>query len=95
VFPHLAQWHARYFSNHEFSVSWLYCHAKERRTFLVFLLGAAHNDVQCVIGQRPLQRLRLIPRRAQPDVALFLGGQDALTSSPALKAIAASRMGIR
>jgi len=27
-------------------------------------------------GKRPLQRLRLIPRRAHPDVKLLVGGQD-------------------
>ena len=33
-------------------------------------------DHQRPIRQRPLQRLRLAPGRAHPDVALLLGGQD-------------------
>jgi hypothetical protein len=31
----------------------------------------ARDDLQCVIRQRSLQRLRFIPQRAQPDVALL------------------------
>jgi hypothetical protein len=42
----------------------------------IFLLGAAHHDLERIIGQRPLQRLRLIPRRARPNVALLVGRQD-------------------
>ncbi len=37
---------------------------------------AAHDNLQDVIGQRPLQRLGLVPRRAHPDVAFCLIGQD-------------------
>jgi hypothetical protein len=33
-------------------------------------------DQQHPIRQRPLQRLRLAPGRAHPDVALFFAGQD-------------------
>src|SRR6185437_16258385 len=33
-------------------------------------LRAAHNDPQHIIRQWPLQRLRLIPRRGHPDIAL-------------------------
>ena len=36
---------------------------------LVFLVRAAHHDLQRVISQLPLQRFRLIPRRAHPHVA--------------------------
>ena len=43
---------------------------------LVFLVSAAHHDLERVIRQWPLQRLRLIPRRTHPDVALFIRGQD-------------------
>ena len=42
----------------------------------VFLVGAACNDTQCVVWQGPLQRLRLVPRRAHPDVALFVRRQN-------------------
>jgi hypothetical protein len=34
---------------------------------------APHDDLQRIIRERPLQRLRLIPRRAHPNVALFIG----------------------
>src|SRR5258707_11881553 len=46
------------------------------RRHLVFLIGPAHDDLQGAIGQRTLQRLRLVPRRAHPDIAFFLIGQD-------------------
>jgi hypothetical protein len=36
----------------------------------VFLVGAAHDDLQRVVRQWPLQCLSLVPRRAHPDVAL-------------------------
>jgi hypothetical protein len=39
---------------------------------LVLLVLSAHHDPQRIIRQRPLQRLGLIPRRAHPDVALFV-----------------------
>jgi hypothetical protein len=42
----------------------------------VFLVGTPHHDVEHVIRKRSLQRLRLIPRRAHPDIALLVGGQD-------------------
>ena len=42
----------------------------------IFLVLAAHHDLERIIGQWPLQRLRLIPRRAHPDIALFVGDQD-------------------
>ena len=42
----------------------------------VFLIPAAHHQRDRVIRQRPLQRLRLVPRRAHPDVALLVGDQD-------------------
>ena len=43
---------------------------------LVFLVRAARNNPDRVVGQGPLQRLGLIPRRAHPDVALLIGRQD-------------------
>ena len=42
----------------------------------VFFVCAAHHDLENVIRQRSLQRLRLIPWRAHPDIALLLGSQD-------------------
>jgi hypothetical protein len=42
----------------------------------VFLVRATHDDLQDIVGQRPLQRLGFIPLRSQPDVALFIGSQD-------------------
>jgi hypothetical protein len=38
-------------------------HRSRRR--LIFLVGAAHDDLERVVGQWPLQRLRLVPRRAR------------------------------
>jgi len=46
------------------------------RCKLVFLIGAAGDDLQSIIRRRTLQRLRLIPRRPHPDVALFVRGHD-------------------
>ena len=43
---------------------------------LVLLVRSPRDDLQGVIRQRPLQRLRLVPRRAHPDVALFVRRQD-------------------
>jgi hypothetical protein len=43
---------------------------------LVFLVGAARNDLQRVVRQRALQRLGFIPGRTQPHVALFIRVQD-------------------
>src|SRR5579864_9111046 len=40
----------------------------------VLLLFATHHDIERVVGQRALQRLGLVPRRAHPDVSLFIGG---------------------
>jgi hypothetical protein len=39
-----------------------------------FLVCAARHDLDGVVSQRPLQRLRLVPRRAHPDVALLVRG---------------------
>jgi hypothetical protein len=36
----------------------------------IFLVRAAHNDLERVIEQGPLQGLRFIPRRTHPHVAL-------------------------
>jgi hypothetical protein len=38
---------------------------------LIFLVRAAHNDPEHIIRQRPLQRLRLVPRRAHPHVSFL------------------------
>jgi hypothetical protein len=43
---------------------------------LVFLALATRHDLQRIVRQRPLQRLRLIPWRAHPDVSFFVGRQD-------------------
>jgi hypothetical protein len=42
----------------------------------IFLVGPSHDDLKRLIRQRPLQRLRLTPRRAHPDIALLIGRQD-------------------
>ena len=42
----------------------------------IFLIGATGDDLQRIVGQRPLQRLRFIPWRAHPDVSLFFARQD-------------------
>jgi hypothetical protein len=46
------------------------------RRSLVFLVGTARNDLQRIVGQRPLQRLGLISWRAHPDVAFLVRGED-------------------
>ena len=43
---------------------------------LVFLVRATRDNHQRIIRQRTLQRLRLIPRCAHPDVAFLLCKQD-------------------
>jgi hypothetical protein len=43
---------------------------------LVFLVGAAHDYLERLIRQRPLQRLRFIPRRPHPDVVLLISHED-------------------
>jgi hypothetical protein len=42
----------------------------------IFLVCPTRHDLERIIRQRPLQRLRLIPRRAQPHVAPLVGRQD-------------------
>jgi len=42
----------------------------------IFLVFAAHDDLERIIRQWPLQHLRFIPRRTHPDIALLIGGQD-------------------
>src|SRR4029077_19418406 len=37
----------------------------------IFLVHAPHDDLERIIRQRPLQRLRLVPRRTHPHVALL------------------------
>ena len=39
----------------------------------IFLVCPARDNPQCLIRQRSLQPLGLIPRRAHPDVALLIG----------------------
>ncbi|MEH2563463.1 hypothetical protein V1289_003090 [Bradyrhizobium sp. AZCC 2289] len=46
---------------------------------LVFLVDSSRDDLERIIRQRPLQRLRLIPRRAHPDIALLVRRQDRIT----------------
>jgi hypothetical protein len=46
-----------------------------RRGF-VFLVDTAHHDLERIIRQESLQRLRLVPGRAHPHIALLLGRQD-------------------
>jgi hypothetical protein len=46
------------------------------RRRLISLVGTTGNDLERVIRQWPLQRLRLIPWRAHPDVTLLIGRQD-------------------
>ena len=36
----------------------------------------AHHDLERIIGQWALQRLRVIPRRPHPNVPFFIGRQD-------------------
>jgi hypothetical protein len=42
----------------------------------IFLVRAPHDDLDCISRQRSLQRLRFIPWRTHPYVALFVGDQD-------------------
>ena len=42
----------------------------------ILFVGPAHDDPERVIRQWPLQRLRFIPWRPHPHVALFVGQQD-------------------
>jgi len=53
-------------------VEWV--RASRRR--LVFLVRTTRDDLQSIVCQRPLQRFRLIPWRAHPDVALLIRCQD-------------------
>jgi hypothetical protein len=43
---------------------------------LVFLICTSDDDLDCIVRQRSLQRLGLIPQRAHPDVTLLIGHQD-------------------
>ena len=43
---------------------------------MVFLVLAAGDDPDRIVRQRPLERLRLVPRSAHPDIAFLVGGQD-------------------
>ena len=42
----------------------------------IFLVLTAHHNFERIIRQRPLRRLRLVPRCAHPDVTLFMCSQD-------------------
>ena len=42
----------------------------------ILFVGAAHDDPERIIRQRPLQGLRFIPRCAHPNVLLLVGRQD-------------------
>jgi len=42
------------------------------RRSLIFLVGTTSDNVGGVVSQRPLQRFRLVPRRAHPHIAFFL-----------------------
>jgi hypothetical protein len=42
--------------------------AKLRRRRHILLIRPTRYDLQRVVGQGPLQRLRLIPRRAHPNI---------------------------
>src|SRR5258708_24912069 len=42
----------------------------------ILLFCAAYEDPKRVVGQWPLQRFGLVPRRTHPNVAFLLGGQD-------------------
>src|ERR1700759_4641697 len=46
------------------------------RSRLIFLVGTLGDDLERVIRQQPLQRPRLIPSRAHPDVTLLVRRQD-------------------
>jgi hypothetical protein len=48
-------------------------------------LVTARLDLQRIIRQRPVQRLRLILRRAHPNIALLLGGRIKLLIIGALR----------
>ena len=42
--------------------------------FKLPIVRASRHDLQSIIRQRSLQSLRLIPRRAHPDIALLISG---------------------
>jgi hypothetical protein len=42
----------------------------------IFFVGPPRYNPQRIVRQRPLQRLCLVPRRAHPHIALFIGCQD-------------------
>ena len=52
------------------------CRTTFSRRRAVFLIGATRHDPQSVIRQWPLQGLGLVPRRAHPHIAFFVGRQD-------------------
>ena len=49
---------------------------KHSRRCLIFLVRPACDDLQGIISQLPLQRLRLAPRPTHPYIALFVNRQD-------------------
>lgn len=50
--------------------------ANARSCRAVLLVRPTRNDLQGILRQRSLQRLRLIPRRPHPNVALLIRRQD-------------------
>src|SRR6476660_502488 len=42
----------------------------------IFLVGATRNDLQRIIGQRPVKHFCLVPWRTHPGIVLFVRGQD-------------------
>ena len=54
----------------------------------IFLVGTAHHDLERVVRQWSLQRFRLFPRRAHPDVAFLVGG----SGSPAWPSDGSARL---
>jgi hypothetical protein len=46
------------------------------RRCLILLVRPTRVDLECIISQRSLQRLRLVSWRAHPNVALLVGRQD-------------------
>src|ERR1700739_1533738 len=56
------------------------------RSRVIFLVGTPGDDLERIIRQRPSQRPRLIPWRAHPHVAFFLGDQDKCSHSTAINA---------
>jgi hypothetical protein len=50
----------------------------------IFPLQPTHHDPERIVQQGPLQRLRLIPRRPHPDIALLIRARNGLRCPPTL-----------